>query len=654
MENQQSSLLGWLERRSRNILWLVTRLKRVIITIILRTFRFVTSLKGATIIIMVAAPFVILAFLDVPKESREIALLCSVCEALALIVGVGIAVFLGMAQIYSPYHTPRTLLTPQTLALLGVLLVGILLALAVLQGSHLTQLQAEPLVFGPFRVSWAHASLIWFAESLLVLPLYIRYAVGRLGASGLIDDSKNHLLREITASRPPIPSIVERHVKVLGDVALTALERKEYLTLELAFLTLGNLLWRADAAARSESQFKGRARVVFYGLSMQPAPPGQTDPWRVIYRELCCVHNAMLQSSELMIRECGYLRDIAIQAIEEEKASITVLVGVLFLKQVLDRAIDKNDAEVAKLAPTELKNVATAAVKTALTQMSRTKIHRQYLLTGANRAIKGIEDAFVVENEKRHLKESIPRTAVWDGEVLSLAASNIRAIAWTVGDVLISTPESECLSNEDGLEQHWCEGVVRRAIEVLSILRHAFMKSGRLNPAKEAIYYIASLGIMAARLGWSPITKVAIYPLRQHASQYLTHTGAEFKAAVASIESISTIGLTAALQANDGMTALQASLALTSIAQMAINTNRIDVALNIIGGKSMVVTILGTCRHKSVVLQDGADQEIMNLAVDLRGIATSPVVGSQLRDKASQALYELDQWSRQTVTSTDT
>lgn len=620
--------------------WLEKYLRKVFLSII--------SLKGVTIIAMVAVPWVLFALLDVPQESREIALLCSICEAIALVVGVGIAIFLGMAQIHSPYHTPRTLLTAPTLALLSALLVGILLALAVLQGSHLTWLHREPLVFGPFHVSWVHVTLIWFAESLLVLPLYLRYAIGRLGVSGLVDDAKSHIIRELGTSRPPIPNIVERHVKTLGDIALTALERKEYSTLDLAFLSLGNLLWKADAAARSESQFRGRADVIFHGRSIQPSPPGQTDPWRLIYRELFCLHSLMMRSSELMIKECTYLRDIGTRAIENEKASVTVLAVALFIKQILDTAIVKNDAEMAKLAPTELGYLATAAVKTALTQMHRATVHREHLLTVANRAIRGIEDAFVSEIEGHHLKENIPRTVVWDKEVLPVAVSSIARIGRIAGDSLNSKPEKMSLSDKDELDQHSSEGIVGQAIGALSTLRRVFKKSGRSSLAGNAAYRINSLGWMAARLGWSTITKAAIYEMKIHACEYLNHTGLEFKSAIIAIESIRKMGLTSVFEANDGLTALRASSALTSIAQIAIDNGNVDLALDIIGGKNSVVTILGTCRHKSVALSN--DLEIGNLAVDLRGIAISQVV-TQLQDKALQALHELDEWSKKVATS---
>lgn len=613
----------------------------------------ITSFKGVTIIVILSVSLALCMLLDVPQEEREIALLSSISEAIAVIVAIGVAIFLGMAQIHSPYHTSaRSLLTPPTLALLSALLVGLLLALAVLQGSHLTWLHQEPWVFGPLRVSWAHVVLTWFAGCLLALPLYLRYVMHRLGPSGLVADAEDHLMHALSAPTSPIPSVVEWHVKTLGSVAVTALERQEYSTLALAFSSLGDILWKADAAARSESQCKGRTHVILHGLSLQPLPPGQTDAWRLIYREVSLLHNLMLRSPELMIRECGYLRKIGTQAVEHEKASVTVLAVILLITQILDKGIAQSDGEVAKLAVAELGYLSTAAVMAALPRVSRTATHREYLFIAANRAIRGIKDALVTELEEPRLKESIPRTGVWDKEFLRLALANIRKIALTVGGILNSTPERESLLDQDRLGQHHAGGVVHRAIKVLSTLRRALEECGRSSPAGQAAYHTSALGLMSARLGWSTTTKAAIHEMKDIAYKYLNHAGSQFKSAVNAIESIRKMGLTSALESNDGLAALRASSALTGIAQIAIEYNKIDLATDIIGGRNSVVTILGICRHKPVILSHDGDREVANLAIDLKGIAIRQVP-PQLQDKALQALHELDEWSKKRRTSTN-
>lgn len=597
----------------------------------------------------------VFSVLRTPAGEREAVLLAAISGALAAAAGIGITVFLIVAQIYSPYYSGlRTLLTGTTLIYLCALIIGILLPLAVLQGSTLRWLTGEPIRFlRIFEINWTNLCFAWFAACLILLPLFLRYAQKLVGPRGVIGRAEESLLK--SESRSDYSSVNDR-LQTLYHVAMTAVERREIAVMHLAFDALVRTLWRTDAKCRNAEQLKGRALVITHEVSILSPPDYQEDPWRLTYRELRLLQLAICGTgcSHLLLEECGCISKLCIRAMREDLDTSTIGLAVVSLfAEALERGVVANQPEVVMVVATEIERIAKEAVKLGIPKTPRQNDKRRYLFESAMLAVKSFKSAFLSESGDLRL-EVDKRSSTW-ARALWRTKGSIQNIATACLDesIIGSVPfsqgiEERCktlkqrLDLEDELTRSQLAKIAHEAIKNLNALRLQLEKVKWHGPAKQFLSTIRHLGLTAANIGWAHASGAAIASLQYSALEFLNVDTKRFRT---SLDSIRNIGLAATFQSRDSKIILKVLRSLTSIARAAIMSSKEDLAFEAVGEKNGVVTILGYCHHKlGVPPFIDAKKRSMVIQQDLNWIKVHSGSHSNLQNKAEQALHELNCW----------
>lgn len=613
-------------------------------------------------IAILAVSVLVICLLDVPRESRETALLTTLAGALAVVVGIGITVFFMVAQLYSPYRSGvGTLVTWQTRLYVAAFLLGILLPLFVLQGARLPMLSREPFRFlGVFQLSWAHGCLIWFTGCLIALPWYVRHAQQRVGPRGIVLSAETKLLSILrTATRSKTRGGLsawtldkfQQQLQYLLQVGLTAIEHSELPVFQLAFDSLGRVFLEADATARSTAQLKGRADVVRQGQWILPLPPGQRDPWRIVYREMGFLHTSLCRFPHMMLGECHCLTTLGHQSVQDSNSRSTCLATVHILTQVMDRAVDTCNANVTEEATTATERLVKAAVTAAIPKDARPAEQREYFFAAANQAIAGIGNALVPRPGEQRLQQ-IPRTQAWE-QALRRVIQSVRGLARAILTEDSSPVTAQALKHKDlymMLKQHLDDhrddeliqkqpaDISRRAVELLKTLRLELDRCLRADLAGEAASIIGELGRMAAHLGWVPATVAALSDQKDVSLKLIR--SASYASARNAINSMKDMTLTGVLQAKEVSIALSGLLLLTQLARETVTT---PLSLEIIGGSNGVVTILEKCRHQ-LALPPKRPGVLIKIEANLGSIVGHMSVSANLKQKALRATHELSRW----------